>query len=109
MHYLNPDTAINPTDHPDHTATGFAIQAISTMSIFYQSLYMGYNAGEAGKSLSSKEAFWKAGIFAAYETAVYDHSGYSTLREDPDIYTNWCSSAVEPVIAAPLPASLDGK
>jgi hypothetical protein len=109
MHYLNPDTAINPTDHPDHRATGFAIQSISTISSFYQSLYMGYNANAARKNLSLKEAFWKAGMFAAYEKAVYDRSGYSTLREDPDIYTTWCSSTVEPIIVAPLQVSLDGK
>lgn len=86
LHYLSPNEAENPGDHPDHAASGAAVQNISGIS---HVRYMGYSSKDSGTSLKPEEFFWKAGMFATYEKAVYDAAGYSTLREGADIYTNW--------------------
>ena len=90
IHYLNPDTAINPDDHADHIATGRAIQNMRMITTLHQLLFMGYNVSATQEHLSSTELFWKAGMFAVYDKAVYDSCGYSTLRENTDTYVRWC-------------------
>ena len=51
---------------------------------------MGYGLGNYQDYLPPKDLFWKAGMFAAYEKAVYDGSCYSTLYESVDTYITWC-------------------
>lgn len=91
LHYLNPCTSANPHDHADHIATGQVVQAIDALAAMPQALYMGYHSGQEGKPVSVSDYFWKAGMFAAYEKAVYDASGYSTLQEDVQLYLRWCA------------------
>ena len=91
IHYQNPDTTVNPNDHPDHIMTGRAIQSMTIITSLYQLLFVGYSVSSVAGKLALTDLFWKAGIFAAYEKAVYDLCGYSTLREDSDLYVSWCS------------------
>jgi hypothetical protein len=90
INYINPDTGINPDDHADHIATGQAVQAMPVITRLQQALYTGYSAGDAAAELRPKDLFWKAGMFAAYEKAVFDGYGYSTLHEGVDTYMRWC-------------------
>ncbi|MEO6730209.1 MAG: hypothetical protein ABIN01_03245 [Ferruginibacter sp.] len=92
IHYLNPDPTANPGDHTDHAMTGNAIQDMTIITTLHQSLFMGYSVASVQESLTSNELFWKAGMFAVYEKAVYDLCGYSTLKEDAELYVKWCSS-----------------
>jgi len=89
VHYLNPDASRNPNDHPDHILTGKAIQSMNIIGNTMQYLYTGYSVKNHAKYLSAEEFFWKAGMFAVYEKAVYDKSVYSTLREGIGGYLNW--------------------
>jgi hypothetical protein len=95
IHYLNPDAAINRDDHPDHVMTGLAVQNMSIITNLHQVLYMGYSLGSRGEHLPSNDFFWKAGMFAVYDKAVYDFCGYSTLREEIGTYIRWCGSKSE--------------
>lgn len=90
VHYLSPDTTASPNDHPDHAATGAALQCISG---YRHVQYAGYCSRETAGLLSPEDLFWKAGMFAAYEKAVYDRTGYSTLREDVSAYQSWTLKA----------------
>ncbi len=101
VNYLNPDAGKNPNDHPDHIATGQAIQAMTILSGLQQALFVGYSVGDDQEKLHPKDLFWKAGMFAAYEKAVFDESGYSTLKEGVDIYLRWCLSAANFITVTP--------
>lgn len=90
INYINPDTGKNPGDHDDHIATGCALQNMPIISRLQQVLFVGYSVSKNGESLKTKELFWKSGMFAAYEKAVYDATGYSTLKESIFTYQNWC-------------------
>ncbi|CAN5257268.1 hypothetical protein BH11BAC5_BH11BAC5_20470 [soil metagenome] len=91
LSYLNPCTSSNPNDHPDHASTGRAIQAMSIVHTLHQQLFTGYNLPNCGDLLKHNDVFWKAGMMAAYEKAVFDSCGYSTLKEDVDVYFKWCT------------------
>ncbi len=93
MNYLNPDTNINSNDHQDHITTGQAIQNMSIISTLQQALFVGYSVSKMWKNLHPEDLFWKTGMFAAYEKAVYDISGYSTLQEGVPTYLQWCLSS----------------
>jgi hypothetical protein len=95
LHYLNPDESKNVHDHADHINTGHALQMIHSSDGFEKKLFNGYCTADHPKNLDSKELFWKAAMFAAYEKAVFDAGGYSTLREDTIQYCKWCSCAAE--------------
>ena len=101
INYINPNTIINPNDHPDHIATGQAIQSMTNISDVKQALFVGYNVGNAPGDLHQKDLFWKAGMFAAYEKAVFDGSGYSTLKESMDTYLRWCLTSPDFVTIIP--------
>lgn len=101
LNYLNPDIAVNPDDHADHRATGQAIQQTSSAGKFIKRLFVGYSVNNTENKLSENHLFWKAGMFAAYEKAVFDLSGYSTLREGLDIYNRWCLSAAKFITVDP--------
>ena len=90
--YLDPDQDANPNDHPDHIATGFAVQNIAAIATMRQFLCKGYGVHQSRRYLSAASLFWKAGMFAAYEKSVFDLCGYSTLQEDADLYIRWCRS-----------------
>jgi hypothetical protein len=92
INYLNPDLSINPNDHPDHIATGFAVQQMNIIKTMQQFLFIGYSSCNGKERLSPTEFFQKAGMFAVYEKAVYDGCGYSTLMENADLYARWCFS-----------------
>ncbi|MDQ6812829.1 MAG: PIG-L family deacetylase [Bacteroidota bacterium] len=91
VNYLNPDVSTNASDHSDHISTGQAIQAIEFRGMQHH-LFVGYSVASRHENLDPALLFWKAGMFAAYEKAVYDGSGYSTLKEDVSLYTRWCLS-----------------
>ena len=90
INYLNPDTSANPNDHRDHIATGQAIQDMSIISSLRQALFVGYNINNVSAKLHPTDLFWKVGMFAAYEKAVFDGSDYSTLHEGIHTYLEWC-------------------
>jgi hypothetical protein len=93
INYQNPDRTANPKDHPDHIATGHAVKEMRIISALNQLLFTGYSIHENKQKLCSKDLFWKAGMFAAYEQKVFDLCGYSTLAEGVDIYLKWCKKA----------------
>lgn len=95
INYLNPDVSVNPNDHADHAATGMAIQRMNILKEFHRALFIGYSVSNTAEKLQGADIFWKTGMFAAYEKAVFDHSGYSTLGEGADTYINWCLSNAE--------------
>jgi hypothetical protein len=93
INYLNPDPHTNPNDHIDHIVTGQAIQQMATLSDLRQALFVGYSVSDVQENLQGADLFWKAGMFAAYEKAVFDRSGYSTLQESIPTYIKWCLSS----------------
>jgi hypothetical protein len=95
IHYLNPDIAINRDDHPDHIMTGQAIQDMTIITNVHQVLFVGYSVSSVAEQPPLNELFWKAGMFAVYDKAVYDFCGYSTLREKADTYIKWCCTRPE--------------
>jgi hypothetical protein len=105
VNYQNPDASANPHDHPDHIATGQAIQAMPIVATYRQALFTGYSSGQNSENLSPEYLFWKAAMFAAYEKAVYDQSGYSTLHEGISVYLNWCISNAKFITIDPRPLS----
>lgn len=98
IHYLNPDTVANPGDHADHVATGRAVQKMPVVSTFKQFLYLGYRVGNVPGDIEKSELFWKVGMFAAYEKAVFDKSGYSTLKESIPTYIKWSLSGARFIV-----------
>lgn len=92
IHYLNPDTNLNPNDHQDHVATGAAIQDMPIITTLEQALYVGYSVRNNKKQITAEELFWKSAMFSAYEKAVFDSTGYSTLKESITTYIQWCLS-----------------
>jgi hypothetical protein len=99
VNYINPDTSQNPNDHNDHIATGQAIPSMAISSNLRQALFVGYSSRHGTENLPMPDLFWKAGMFAAYEKAVYDISGYSTLKEGVHTYTEWCMKSAKFIIA----------
>lgn len=93
INYLNPNMVANPNDHTDHITTGQAVQEITVISGMPQALFVGYSVSNIEENLQLMDLFWKAGMFAAYEKAVYDSSSYSTLRESVSTYLRWCLSS----------------
>jgi hypothetical protein len=93
LNYPNPDTSANSNDHPDHIATGQAVQAMPLIAHVQQALFVGYSLKRVPASLSATDLFWKAGMFAAYEKAVLDSNEYSTLSEGIQTYLEWCLSS----------------
>jgi hypothetical protein len=110
LSYLDPDFKRNSNDHPDHIATGQAIQAMDGLADVQQLLYSGYGCNDA-KPIFSIFLFWKVGMLAAYEKAVFDICGYSTLKEDATQYIEWCFRnadfiTIEPQSLVPYPRGL---
>lgn len=95
INYLNPDMEINPNDHTDHILTGQAIQSMSIINNLRQTLFVGYSVNNVQKEMKLNEFFWKVGMFSAYEKALYDGTGYSTLHESIDTYLKWCLSTAK--------------
>ena len=92
INYTNPDPSINPGDHSDHVTTGQAAQAMGIISNLNQALFINYHLSSFPEDLTGENSFWKCGMFAAYEKAVYDASGHSTLAEPGASanYIGWC-------------------
>lgn len=101
INYLNPDTGTNPNDHLDHITTGQAIQSMTIISGLKQALFVGYNVSNAQGNLHQNDLFWKTGMFAAYEKAVFDGSRYSTLKEGIQTYLAWCLSGPDFITIIP--------
>jgi LmbE family N-acetylglucosaminyl deacetylase len=101
LNYLNPDTHKNPGDHSDHIATGQAVQDMAIASSLRQGLFVGYGVGDSSHPLQPTELFWKSGMFAAYEKAVFDACGSSTLHESVDTYLKWCLCGADFTIINP--------
>ncbi|MDB5279583.1 MAG: hypothetical protein JWR61_4538 [Ferruginibacter sp.] len=90
LNYLNPSNIENPNDHPDHGSTGRAVQAGKISSFLKQRLYVGYSLTNSAELLTNEDLFWKSGMMAAYDKAIFDKCGYSTLKENVSLYINWC-------------------
>jgi hypothetical protein len=90
LNYINPCTASNSHDHPDHIATGRAVQEMPTARTLRQRLFVGYSLANAEELLTTKDLFWKSAMMTAYEKTVFEKCGYSTLKENVDLYINWC-------------------
>ncbi len=101
INYLNPDTVANPNDHTDHITTGQALQEMNIIGGLLQALFVGYSVSNTSDNLQPPDLFWKAGMFAAYEKAVYDRSDYSTLRESVSTYSKWCLSSANFITTNP--------
>lgn len=101
INYLNPDAGKNPNDHIDHITTGQAIQEMTAIPGVRQALFVGYSNSNAKENLQPEDLFWKAGMFAAYEKAVYDIAGYSTLKESVSTYIKWCLSSADFITVNP--------
>jgi hypothetical protein len=105
LNFLSPETALNPGDHIDHIATGQALQKMEIFTNCHPVAFVGYSVRNAPAPLSRDHLFWKAGMFAAYEKAVHDISGYSTLRESISTYMEWTLSGAKFFIIDPLTSS----
>lgn len=92
--FLDPDAQHNPLDHADHQSTGRALLTLKNLQGFRKVFFKGYG-NACTKELSSEEIFWKAGMFAAYEKAVFDKTGYSTLAENIQLYQKWITHKPE--------------
>ena len=90
LNYLNPHKVKNPGDHADHIMVGQAIQNTSILVKADQYLFTGYSLSSGNHTLLPEDFFWKIGMFAVYEKAVYDICGYSTLAENSSLYKKWC-------------------
>jgi hypothetical protein len=101
INFLSPNDAINPNDHIDHIATGHAVEQMEMFSTYRQVAFVGYSVHNTPIPLSPENLFWKAGMFAAYEKAVYDLSGYSTIRESASTYLKWTLSCARYTILNP--------
>ncbi|GEO11382.1 PIG-L family deacetylase [Segetibacter aerophilus] len=101
VNFLSPHTTINPNDHLDHIATGLAIEQMAMISTYRQAAFVGYSVHNTPIPLSPDQLFWKAGMFAAYEKAVYDLSGYSTIRESASTYLKWTLSSARYTVLNP--------
>lgn len=95
INYLNPDRIANPGDHPDHQATGAALKQVSGNNRNV-TLFAGYG-NSFSYLLSADDIFWKSGMFAVYDRVVYDASGYSTVNENPQLYSKWCTMHSETI------------
>jgi hypothetical protein len=90
INLLDTDESINPGDHSDHWHTGQLIEESFLGNSDYRLVsFVGYSLPCAADDLIGAEAFWKAGMFAAYEKAVYDATGHSTIAESQK-YLTWC-------------------
>jgi hypothetical protein len=89
INYPNPDTTVNAGDHSDHLAVGQAVQQMSILSTLNQAKFVDYNLINYPADLTGEDLFWKVAMFAAYEKAMFDASGHSTINEDPS-YVQWC-------------------
>ena len=105
LHYMHPDPGFNPGDHADHITTGIAIRHLKFLTHFNQFLYVGYSNQTSHEKLLQSDLFWKTGMFAAYEKAVFDLCGYSTLRENTLLYISWCCS--KPIFQS-IPETVEG-
>lgn len=90
--YINPSETENRQDHPDHKVTGLAVQSITGHFLCKQTLFAAYGNFSL-KALAPEDIFWKLGMFTAYEKAVFDECGYSTLGENILLYQKWILSA----------------
>ncbi|MGI8634663.1 MAG: PIG-L family deacetylase [Segetibacter sp.] len=102
INYLNPDLNQNPNDHADHIATGQALEEMPIISNLKQALFVGYSVDTVHGELAPTDLFWKAGMLAAYEKAVFDNSGYSTLKESVATYLKWCLCSSRFIIKSPI-------
>jgi hypothetical protein len=94
INYQDPDSAYNPGDHADHyatgNATGTAVQNMGTIPNLQQALFVDYAINwQYPADLTGEDLFWKSGMFAAYEEAMYNGSGHSTISEGT-CYIEWC-------------------
>ncbi|MCR8927479.1 PIG-L family deacetylase [Priestia megaterium] len=81
---------INPQDHSDHIFTGLAVQGIPRYKKYHKFAYVGYNLINYPLDLAGEELFWKIGQFIAYDTTLYNLTGYSTIKEAPSSYIGFC-------------------
>jgi len=90
INYPDTDTILNPGDHSDHLETGMAVQAMNIPSGLYQVLFVDYATLNDPPDLTGTDLFWKSAMFSAYEEAMYNGSGHSTISESPGSYIGWC-------------------
>jgi hypothetical protein len=89
INYQDPDPTYNSGDHADHYATGNAVQTMEIIPSLQQALFVDYNILQYPPDLTGVDLFWKSGMFAAYEEALYNGSGHSTILEGAR-YIDWC-------------------
>lgn len=92
LHYLNPSPELNPNDHPDHVATGQAMNEVELKPIGKRFLYRGYSTSSEAARLKTINTYLKKALFSTYEKTLFQECGYNTLAEDPDLYDKWLSA-----------------
>ncbi len=90
MNYPNPDLVKNFDDHSDHIAAGLLMDSCKIPETLKRRLFTGYSCHLSAPLLPAEKIFWKSALFAAYQTTVFNISGYDTLREGVSIYREWC-------------------
>jgi LmbE family N-acetylglucosaminyl deacetylase len=88
VHAQDIDRALNPNDHPDHTATGDAVTAAAnaghTWDLFY---YVDYDTEYRAVNLTDAQHSQKLTEFTAYDRTMVS-AGYSSLLGDNE-YKAW--------------------
>ena len=88
VHAQDYDKALNPNDHPDHTASGDAVKAAAnaghTWDLFY---YVDYDTENRAVNITDAQHSQKLTEFTAYDKTMVS-AGYASLLSDKD-YQAW--------------------
>ncbi len=82
-----PNTTLNPKDHPDHIATGLACEALSAELNANYIYYVGYDIENRNVNISPDFMVNKAGLLAAYNKPKIDAGWW----DDWQPCKHWCS------------------
>lgn len=85
------DPIFNPSDHPDHLVTGAAVnQAADNGNSWNLVWFAGYTVGMSSQErISELSLAYKVLSFMAYDQALLNECGHSTIGENPQQYYRW--------------------
>ncbi|MFL5541698.1 MAG: hypothetical protein ACJ8J0_22120 [Longimicrobiaceae bacterium] len=107
MHVQDWDRALNPGDHPDHTATGDAVHAAGSGAGWATTAYVGYDTGNRPFNVDSAGHASKLRALTGYDAAMVAAGGGSVLGNAD--YQGWLGRTYArldvPVPPPPAPAT----
>lgn len=90
--------AYNAGDHPDHRASGEALEEASRNHGWEKVWYRGYRNVEDAPNLTPRQYMTKAGLFLAYDRGVRLTSEGSRTESGFDPYVTYCESFPAPAL-----------